>query len=434
MQARYFRYLFENAVGGIVQSGSIWDNIRGETYNYMYVSGANTDGPAFQKISSKKVLQSCADKKVDSFVLGTYTLPTLQKMIDTLETRKIHTMVLPYVPPVDRLMLTYLSVIGGTRLPKVERFLRNPQRFLREQGVENVFFVYGNGPQIQQGIRERKSGLTKLSGGIAFTLQKSDILSKIEQLEGEPVPVWKAGYWVTCDWLFYFGCYGMDLDSVMKFSEEHFFLNAKDVLTGRNLKENIWDRVRNAIPIYLRYFNSIADVSITMFVGPVHCRKEHYDGKSFGKFMSKDNHCIPCIMPGGTDCEITCLYQEDFTAFRKNSLLMPQHIMGNLLLGNVNLNQVLLEVMKRYDIIKRGIRCITIPNCGKEGNWNSQAAELFSTNQSKYWVSGDIHQMDGNVLKDILSANAYNKILNINEEFGYCFSGLLVPLDGEDII
>ena len=48
----------------------------------------------------------------------------------------------------------------------------------------------------------------------------------------------------------------------------------------------------------------------------------------------------------------------------------------------------------------------------------------------RYWIGNINERMDTKILKDILLAGSYNRIISVNEEYGCCLSGYM--LDGEE--
>lgn len=71
-----------------------------------------------------------------------------------------------------------------------------------------------------------------------------------------------------------------------------------------------------------------------------------------------------------------------------------------------------------------------IPDNEDVSKWNPEFPWKFEGEGIRYWVGNINERMDTKILKDILLAGSYNRIISVNEEYGCCLSGYM--LDGEE--
>lgn len=148
MEARYFRYQYENTQDGILQSGCIWDRRVDKKTTYLYAAGEYAGIPRIARDQEKKWGRKAPETILDIFVLGAYTVPYICRLLEILQEQGVRTVVLPYIPPMIRMnMMTYLEK-NGTTDRELQRFLGAPYSYLKEQGVENIYLLYGNGQML----------------------------------------------------------------------------------------------------------------------------------------------------------------------------------------------------------------------------------------------------------------------------------------------
>ena len=99
---------------------------------------------------------------------------------------------------------------------------------------------------------------------------------------------------------------------------------------------------------------------------------------------------------------------------------------GLLNLGNVNLNTSLKNVSARYGSVVEQVRGISVPNSGKEAFWNEKLLSVFTGTDLEYYICACDKNTGDKVIRDIAMSSAYNRFINVNDEFAYCFSGYLV--------
>lgn len=104
--------------------------------------------------------------------------------------------------------------------------------------------------------------------------------------------------------------------------------------------------------------------------------------------------------------------------------------MGVLFLGNIDMHKNMEEILKRYRGYGKTVRIVSIPGNEDVSKWNPEFPWKFEGEGIRYWVGNINERMDTKILKDILLAGSYNRIISVNEEYGCCLSGYM--LDGEE--
>ena len=382
MEARYFRYQYENTQDGILQSGCIWDRRVDKKTTYLYAAGEYAGIPRIARDQEKKWGRKEPETILDIFVLGAYTVPYICRLLEILQEQGVRTVVLPYIPPMIRLsMMTYIEKNGKTDR-ELQRFLGAPYYYLKEQGVENIYLLYGNGPMLP---REQDA----LLEGHYFERVDRRIQEMVTEMEGVFIPVYYAGYIVENQWLYYFGTYGVEMQ----------------MNTGVKLELD----------------------TITMFTGPQYARNREMECMLTTKVFTREQHCNIQIKEEYETCALKCLYRNDYDMLKKH--MDSKHEMlrvGLLNLGNVNLNTSLKNVIARYGSVVEQVRGISVPNSGKEAFWNEKLLSVFTGTDLEYYICACDKNTGDKVIRDIALSSAYNRFINVNEEFAYCFSGYLV--------
>lgn len=382
MKARYFRYQYENTQDGILQSGCIWDRRVDKKTTYLYAAGEYAGIPRIARDQEKKWGRKEPETILDIFVLGAYTVPYICRLLEILQEQGVRTVVLPYIPPMIRLsMMTYIEKNGKTDR-ELQRFLGAPYSYLKEHGVENIYLLYGNGQMLP---REQDA----LLEGHYFERIDRRIQEMVTEMEGVFIPVYYAGYIVENQWLYYFGTYGVEMQ----------------MNTGVKLELD----------------------TITMFTGPLYARNREMECMFTTKVFTREQHCNIQIKEEYETCALKCLYRNDYDMLKKH--MDSKHEMlrvGLLNLGNVNLNTSLKNVIARYGSVVEQVRGISVPNSGKEAFWNEKLLSVFTGTDLEYYICACDKNTGDKVIRDIALSSAYNRFINVNEEFAYCFSGYLV--------
>lgn len=389
MEARYFRYLFENVSGGIMQCGYIEDTRIGEKTFYVYMSENN-----IQKINSKvcnSVFDSfdrLPDEDIDILILGEFRLFYIMGMLELLKRHKVHAIVLPYIMPDRRRMLTHTIPFPKS----VMQFLNDPYNTLMQMGVGNIHFVYGNGRNIAE-------NLDKMPDGVYFEKADENVLEAVKCAEGKYIPIEKAGYIVKNGWLFYFGAYGFEMEK-----NQHLIRN---VHQGKSIP--------------------LIQATIAMFAGPIEDSPKLVDSSFTEKTFSKVLKCMPGKKNDNHVCDMRCMRFQDHSVMKRHTdRERGISCFGVLLLGNLSLRVYMEDFAKRFHSIRNRVRVVTIPDGGNQGRWNSRILNMFTGADYRFWLVSMNRSSSGEVLKEIMESSSYNRLVNVNEEFGSCFSGYLV--------
>lgn len=167
--------------------------------------------------------------------------------------------------------------------------------------------------------------------------------------------------------------------------------------------------------------------TITMFTGPQYARNREMECMFTTKVFTREQHCNIQIKEEYETCALKCLYRNDYDMLKKH--MDSKHEMlrvGLLNLGNVNLNTSLKNVIARYGSVVEQVRGISVPNSGKEAFWNEKLLSVFTGTDLEYYICACDKNTGDKVIRDIALSSAYNRFINVNEEFAYCFSGYLV--------
>lgn len=382
MERKFFRYQYEYTQDGIIQSGCIWDSESGEKTTYLYMTGEYTPSSRGRQREEGRKRNLSEGDALDMFVLGAYTVSYIRRLVEILEEREIRTVILPYVPPGIRLEIAAHLDEEEKETGGMEEFLKAPYAYLKKRDVDHVYLLYGNGPILKGRIREMEEG---------HYFEKTDkrLQKMIANLEGEFVPVYSAGYIIENQWLYYFGFYNVD---------------------------SFWSRLGLALD------------TITMFAGPLLVRNEEVNGL----FMCKPHTREQCHnLREGNDCYenclLKCIYRSDYDVLKrhmdKNHEILKTGILN---LGNVNLKADLNSVIARYGAVLDQIRGISIPNCGNDQFWDKRLLSVFTGSDMEYYICACGKNTGSSAILDIAVSSAFNRFVNVNDEFAYCFSGYIV--------
>lgn len=420
MLACYFRNLFENEKDGIVQSGCVLDRTLNRHTNFIYASGSYSQNyirqelhqieEADNNVSERKAAE---DTTIDIFVLASYSLLYIRRLFVLLEKQTVRTIILPYLTPIQRLMIAERMPKDFERRKEMVRFLDAPYRYLKEKKIENIYFLYGNGKPLSE--------LTDIIlPGAQFELVEEAVQKLVNEMEGMQVPLVKAGYIVENQWIFYFGVYGPDIRQISQFVREE-------------LKEEIdQGKVGDATEHFLKRFGRDAYASIAMYHGPLYDHPTEINSLMTGKVFHCSQACSARIPEDGTTCALKCQHDYDYDMMQhhKNRALSHSRF-GIFLLGNINMKRHFPEIAMRFWNIRDKVRAVSIPNCGVEEYWNVQILKLFHGNDMIYWFCPIRKYTSTRALLQIVTESSYNRLIQINQGYGFCLSGYLVPIDEE---
>lgn len=389
MEARYFRYLFENVPDGIIQWGYVEDTRRKEKAYYVYLSENNLRRVNIHTHrATAEALTHLPMKEIDILVLGEFKVFYIMSFLEILKTRRVRSVVLPYIMPLQREILS-----KSLPFPEdVKKFILKPYETLVQMGVQEIHCLHGNGKD----ITSNPDGTPE---GEFFENADQEVMEQVEDMEGCRIPLEKAGYIVKCDWLFYFGIYGMKVDEMIRLAE-----HGEDT---------------TAVPVI--------QTTVTMFAGPLHDGPSYVDSVFTEKTFTKELACVRSTEMEDYCCDLRCMRYQDHAVLKQHTKLDRKgSCFGVLLLGNVNLKEYMADVTRRYHSIGKRIRILTIPDGANFDKWNPQVLALFSGSDYHYWIASMNRSSSGEVLKDIIFSNSYHHLVHVNAEFGSCFSGYLV--------
>ena len=177
MRGRYFRYLFENQAGGLFHSGSVYDRERNTTTNYIYMVESYSRNERVKGELDFGARKDAIPDEIDLLVLGGYTINYIRKLVTLVKEHTVWTLILPYLAPIQRLVLVEETTGRKENMKDVIRFLQDPYLFLQECGIKNLYFVYGNGR-----IPDRKP--EEIAEGCYFEEADDKSLKLIWEMEG----------------------------------------------------------------------------------------------------------------------------------------------------------------------------------------------------------------------------------------------------------
>lgn len=414
MESRYFRHLFQCEADEIVHIGSIWDNTSQQQTNYVYLSGSYMQKDCSNSDAGR--LLSDGDK-LDFAILGSYTYPEIIRLLYIIKKHQTHTVLLPYVTPVQRLFLAHKVPLNYEYRKKLIYFLDYPYDCLRKTGVENIYFLYQNGEPIED-------NLNMLQPGYHFEPVDDAVTRVVTEMEGRTIPVVKAGYIVENNWLFYMGTFGPDIHGIRQFLKDY-------VECCDDKEEADYQKLEQVLRLFEKQFGESPYATIVLFHGPIHDNPRETSSIMMGKAFPTGRKCQAIIPQNGKTCALKCQYNYDYEYLQRYKN-REENIsrMGILLLGNVNMKKYLPQILVYFWSLQRKTRAILVSNCGAKNYWNAQMMKGLISEDSIYWILPVEKDGRSEVILDILAFSSYNHIVNINKRFGYCFSGYLVPNDG----
>lgn len=446
MYGRYFRYLFENVDGGLFHSGSIYDEGRKETTNYIYMAGSycrntqqkrNPGSNAFQpprRAYHPQEPSGCLRKDlipsmIDLLIVGCYTAKYIKKLIQIIKGYNVKTVVLPYMAPIQRLVLAEEIKNANLSDQETVHFLQDPYWFLQKAGIERIYFLYGNGKEIHETIEE-------LETGIHFEAADQRILRLIREMEGYEIPVVQAGYISENGWLFYFGIYGFELQKYSDFTRD-YFSNIENIQElSNNIEEDYTNQLQCIVQEYLKKFGSSPATTVAMFEAPLHVHPNEIDSFMTEKEFSSREHCSiweKYREDGHCSCMIRCVRDKDYDVMQRHRCSKAEESrFGILMLGNVNLNRYISEIQTRFWQFWKRLRGIGVPNCGSGVDWNGQVLRFSDVRDRIYWICSKHDITSAGVVSDIVLSSSNNRFLMVDEDGGCCLSGYIIPK--EDIV
>lgn len=424
MRGRYFRYLFENSDGGLMHVGSLYDREDQRTTSYLYMVGSysRNGGKGDGEHAGQK--EELIPERIDILVMGCYTTEYVIKLINIVKQHEIRMIILPYLAPIQRLVLAEEMKGKSANGKEAARFLQDPYRFLKESCTGKIYFLYGNDSLITRTPEE-------LEQGIFFNPVDEGEMQLVREMEGYTVPVVRAGYIIENDWLFYFGVYGLDIQVLSDFIRDYFSNMENIHELSENAGEDYISQMKRLLQRYQTQFGSSPVTTIVMFVDPLYA----FPGENDCFMTEKESGGKECLkkrkrMQGDPRClcTISCMQDKDYDTMRQKRKEEQEGArFGILLLGNVNLNRYLPEVLARFWKVRFRIRGIGVPNCGNGEDWNHKILGLTAERERIYWICSKAEITSVGVISDIVLSRPNNRLLTLDWNMGCCFSGYIVP-------
>lgn len=462
MKALYYRYLFENVENGMIQAGSIYNEENDCSVNYVYLSGNPTNSNINDGVSSKdssrtnditgigildkRTIRRLAGAPIDLVVVGEYTRDCLGILYALLQNTTIQTVIMPYVAPIHRMLVEqWISEeqdmeekalpeqwilepeMSPEKLLEFSCLIRHPYHALKNMGVENVYLLYGNCPPCSL------DAVQNARKGNYFELADAEDLETIKIMEREYIPVVKAGCIIKNKWVFYFSAYGMNVMELYQFTRRYYTKEGYDRALRHPENTQYQAGMQRLLEAYKKTYGLEAFAAVIMYAGPGQVKESgsKINGAMYEQSFGRENHCSPYLDAGRTVCMLKCIQRNDYGMLRNQFTRESRTLrMGVLFLGNIDMHKNMEEILKRYRGYGKTVRIVSIPGNEDVSKWNPEFPWKFEGEGIRYWVGNINERMDTKILKDILLAGSYNRIISVNEEYGYCLSGYM--LDGEE--
>ncbi len=429
MRTRYFRYLFENLDEGLFHSGCIYDKAKGKSTNYIYMAGNYCRAMKPKKVRNVESEKETIPDVVDIMIVGGYTIAYIKRLIYIVKNYEVKKVILPYLAPIQRLVLTEYIIERDEYAKECVHFLQDPYAFLKEIGIEKVCFLYKNDAGVYREPEE-------LAAGCHFEPADGDALRLIREMEGYDLSVVKAGYIIENGWMFLFGVYGLDLQILSGFTREYFSHteHIHHTLQGKN--NDCMQQMQELIQEYIHKFGSASATTVAMFAGSLYASPRDNDSFMVEKEFSRKERCKAWLKQKHDDCctcVIRCMHDKDYDIMQHHKdAKRDEPRFGMMLLGNTNLREYLSEICERFQKIRKRIRGIAIPNCGNKADWNANILRLSSAQERIYWICTRHETTAPEVVNDIVLNSSNDRFLCLDKEMGSCISGYIVPKEEDD--
>lgn len=409
MDARLFRYLFENTPNAVIMSGCIWDKGVQEQLRFVYTCEMNHN-PVEQCHPNGDGSMLYNGSPIHMFIMGSFSLEDVKRLIYTLRHDIVDMVIIPYVAPVQRFYVIQSVLAHRIRDPDIIEFIQAPYLYLKKAKVKQFYFIYGNGKGFQKTEME-------MYPGMYFESQDDEILDIIEEMEGYRIPVMKAGHIINNRMLFQFGYFGIDLYRI-----RHFLFHYAKSMRIEKI-DNM--QIKKMMLAYRKAFSDCGMETLTMFCSPTEIIATRTDCVLNTIVIDKEDFCHADIEQDDGRCTVRCMLYNDYDVCHCHRTEHAELRVGILLLGNIRLSKHIQELRNHYKMVSSQIRAITIPNCGNLFNWDISLTDMNVKKNAIFWICPLCAQMQSQVLREIKAKNARYRIIVLNEEYGCCFNGFL---------
>ena len=390
-------------------TGCTWDKGAGEQSRYVYSCEMSyNDWHINKKYGVKHVF--CGTSPINLFVMGAFSIEDSERLIHAIHNVKLDTVIIPYVAPIQRFFIIQTMVRRGQQNKEVMEFIKNPYSYMQKAPVQKFYFIYGNGKTYEKTEEE-------IYPGYYLKDQDKEILNIIEEMEGDYIPVKKAGYIVDNRMLFYLGHFGVDLRMVYRFVSQY---PQKELLGESN--KRIFQKM---LLFYRKEFGNSEMDTLTLFCSPLEVTASKTDCVLNLIVVDKEDLCHADIEEDEGRCTVKCMLYNDSDVCRCHRTEEAELRAGVFLLGNIRMDMFFQELKQRYQSIENQIRAITLPSCGHIHNWNRDLLQLDTKKNVLFWICSLKPQTSDRVLREIKIHNARHRIVGLTENYGCCFNGFL---------
>jgi hypothetical protein len=367
MEAKYFKFMFQNVTDGIYYTGCLWNTYNKRRANFLYMNSSNKNiKPVFEQDSRFDDM----GLGLDFLVISNLNLAYMNHLLKILKSRRVKTVIMPYFSPSTRMEVLRRYYTMGPVNDDVEAFWENPYYYLQRTGVAKIYLLHGNGRPYKGGV--------EVPGEYFQECDYYDTEAVMED-EAFSYTIYKAGYLVSDEWVFCFGNYQKGIDS-----------------------------------------------AIVMYHGTMADDTKADDCVLNAKNFSCMHDCNSDITDKNSQCHLRCTYKTDYDSLkRQNRDNVKEYINGSFLLGNVRLAEVMDQFYEQFGAIKEKIRFVGVPNCGEEECWNKRMLGFGNLHNKCYWAVANNKYTSAEVIKDITTSAPYNSFALLNDKYGLCISGYL---------
>ena len=95
-------------------------------------------------------------------------------------------------------------------------------------------------------------------------------------------------------------------------------------------------------------------------------------------------------------------------------------------MGNADLRQYFPQISEYFRPFIHKTRALMLPDGGRAAYWNPQLVRELLGEDNIYWITSVKKCMKPEILTEIMTAQGYKRLINIDDSFGFCFSGYLI--------
>lgn len=365
---------------GLFYSGKITfqsNNMPSSFFNFIYDCGTLSQQKFLKKEISEYKLLNLQNNDINLLIISHLHSDHINGLKDLLENTNTGTVVLPYLNPFERILLSIYS--KGPRW--YFEFISNPSNFLNKKGVKNIIYlsrgenIKFTPPEINNNINNEVEFPTEMK--LNFEKMEDDddtkkYVKSYDNLSDWNVKFKKDSYpaQLTSFWQFFFYTSPIDKKKLNAFQSEVERIQSESSITEilrdenkrNHLKEMYKKRIREKInftslsclhgPIYLLPFVDYKN-ELNLGLWPFHLFPHDFH------FFKESNYIYR---------EIYNDYSRIFHDF-KNFLNLRSY---SFLMGDINSIFEWDNLKIRYQRLFRNIQSLQIPHHGSRHSWNNE--------------------------------------------------------------